>query len=932
VLCFGLEKVNLSCIRKRRDQLTVFESDWFDFNLLLTGARTAPVTSVSSAPMLRAFFAKPVPPPAAGPAGREKSAAFTSPLATKRHPEKLAEDTPNAAAHPSPAASPADSPCATVALVTTDPVVENCAGSAKRCPEELPEGGAETDAAASPAASSADYPRAPAAADTSSAPCGANFAYGEDGAVRATSNTGGAAQAPARLSSPVARSSAAVGDQARHSTLSAPAGGGAAVSDEQLARDINEIYLVQNGRQDFVEFAASCQCRLPDQLMHFKGQCTDEILALLIQGSGLTCSALADKILRTLAGAKQSNDSVQVAASAQEISDRIPGIADRVQYGVGSSEADALYVWEVKNRKLLERLSFAKQVRMFITSSRASRKAARSQLKLLTKMRKNLATPNWLGNPKNLAAFQKHCEKRLQLATSDARPQGPTGSAAAEDADVAAALQTEADGKQQLQEQEQQQQQQQQQLAAERAAKQNAERQQAREHDRLKKQQAAAEEKATKARQREALKERQKVERQEAKENLRLKREKEKLQRQEERARAKELAAQNKELERHNAKTRKAEAAAQAEEGVRRKAKKKKDMWAAFGFAQKSKSATQAAPATAAASPKPSSKIIYKKYDAGYSWKLTSLPAVTNQCNQEFHAAVRDQLGDQGIVEIVQAMRAREQQQRRSQPATARCDRLPRKFLDFRGYDTLKNRPPYFGRMDRRSSIVTGRRPFAKEKEEVVDYDWDSEEDWEPDGEDIVNSDGEDDGEEGVEEGDGFVVPDGTYSDDEGIEAGGDRLVGISTTSTAKAIVILQSADLTSASAYISLHAVITGPESFSPFDCDVNGKNVLDKAREEQKRKVKEEEQRRKDQERQRKMLRDDMLPYLVQIVHTTVKGKDQIVKEFLNKHPAVSKKQVFSKLNEVALKEKRIDVEGVLSGIESYHLYLIRSLPQAL
>ena len=61
-------------------------------------------------------------------------------------------------------------------------------------------------------------------------------------------------------------------------------------------------------------------------------------------------------------------------------------------------------------------------------------------------------------------------------------------------------------------------------------------------------------------------------------------------------------------------------------------------------------------------------------------------------------------------------------------------------------------------------------------------------------------------------------------------------------------------------------------------------------------------------------------------------VKGKDQIVKEFLNKHPAVSKSQVIVKLNEVALKEKRIDVEGVLSGIESYHLYLIRSLPQAL
>ncbi|KAK9846650.1 hypothetical protein WJX81_008416 [Elliptochloris bilobata] len=94
-----------------------------------------------------------------------------------------------------------------------------------------------------------------------------------------------------------------------------------------------------------------------------------------------------------------------------------------------------------------------------------------------------------------------------------------------------------------------------------------------------------------------------------------------------------------------------------------------------------------------------------------------------------------------------------------------------RKYLWFSG-DGSK-RPPYYGSWSRASNVVTGRRPLARD--DSMDYEVMSDQEWEeePDGEDL--SDGEADEEEEEPEesgGDGFVVGDAYLSDDEGLHSG----------------------------------------------------------------------------------------------------------------------------------------------------------------
>ncbi|KAJ1553218.1 hypothetical protein HK096_008772, partial [Nowakowskiella sp. JEL0078] len=69
----------------------------------------------------------------------------------------------------------------------------------------------------------------------------------------------------------------------------------------------------------------------------------------------------------------------------------------------------------------------------------------------------------------------------------------------------------------------------------------------------------------------------------------------------------------------------------------------------------------------------------------------------------------------------------------------------------------------------KRSRIITGRRPFALDNKNL-DYEIDSDEEWEDDdGEELKSDDDEDDVKIDVdEEEDGFVVPEGYFSDDEG--------------------------------------------------------------------------------------------------------------------------------------------------------------------
>ncbi|VDP67855.1 unnamed protein product, partial [Schistosoma mattheei] len=84
-------------------------------------------------------------------------------------------------------------------------------------------------------------------------------------------------------------------------------------------------------------------------------------------------------------------------------------------------------------------------------------------------------------------------------------------------------------------------------------------------------------------------------------------------------------------------------------------------------------------------------------------------------------------------------------------------------------------RPAYYGTWRRRSCIVTGRRPFARDDYQL-DYSIDSDDEWEEEepGESITQSDNEDEEDEDEEKGDEddddqFFVPHGYLSDDEGV-------------------------------------------------------------------------------------------------------------------------------------------------------------------
>lgn len=88
-----------------------------------------------------------------------------------------------------------------------------------------------------------------------------------------------------------------------------------------------------------------------------------------------------------------------------------------------------------------------------------------------------------------------------------------------------------------------------------------------------------------------------------------------------------------------------------------------------------------------------------------------------------------------------------------------------KKFLKF----NEDYRPPYWGTFSKRSSIISGRRPFAKDYN-LLNYDVDSEAEWEeedPDGEDIDVSDNEDDEDEGNDlVYDDVIVPDHVFDEE----------------------------------------------------------------------------------------------------------------------------------------------------------------------
>jgi hypothetical protein len=82
-------------------------------------------------------------------------------------------------------------------------------------------------------------------------------------------------------------------------------------------------------------------------------------------------------------------------------------------------------------------------------------------------------------------------------------------------------------------------------------------------------------------------------------------------------------------------------------------------------------------------------------------------------------------------------------------------------------------RPRYYGTFHKKSKVIKGRKPFAKDTS--LDYEFDSDDEWEdPDNEDSIAIDEVDKEEEGEEDESGeeeedFLVPDGYLSEDEGV-------------------------------------------------------------------------------------------------------------------------------------------------------------------
>ncbi|KAM3721077.1 Chromatin assembly factor 1 subunit [Dirofilaria immitis] len=87
-------------------------------------------------------------------------------------------------------------------------------------------------------------------------------------------------------------------------------------------------------------------------------------------------------------------------------------------------------------------------------------------------------------------------------------------------------------------------------------------------------------------------------------------------------------------------------------------------------------------------------------------------------------------------------------------------------------------RPPYYGTWRKRSTVITGRKPFVKDTK-VLDYEIDSDEEWEiPEGDDCDQSTMSDEDEEDSDhsiDNDGFIVQHGYLSEGEG-EDEEDRL------------------------------------------------------------------------------------------------------------------------------------------------------------
>ncbi|KAL6048839.1 Chromatin assembly factor 1, subunit A [Balamuthia mandrillaris] len=259
------------------------------------------------------------------------------------------------------------------------------------------------------------------------------------------------------------------------------------------------------------------------------------------------------------------------------------------------------------------------------------------------------------------------------------------------------------------------------------------------------------------------------------------------------------------------------------------------------------------------------------------------------------------------------------------------------------------NRPPYFGTWSKQPAqncLKHGRRPFAKDPSGVLDYDYDSDDDWaeEEPGELIGDEDDEQSDEEDEdEENDGWLVPDGYLSEDEGIQAALDEdgvldddkhkelfcdaskekvVISSSSSSSSSA-----SSTSTSSAAPSKLVPIIVGPffcsddkefdklSSSSSFNvlrdfkvqllCSEVPILVAEKEKKATKEKEKDETMKSKETA---VSFPEELLPALATFVQSNAEANSilKLVTQFKELHSKVSKRQIKMKIKEIATKEK--------------------------
>eukprot|EP01117_Protostelium_nocturnum_P009392 TRINITY_DN334_c1_g2_i3.p1 TRINITY_DN334_c1_g2~~TRINITY_DN334_c1_g2_i3.p1 ORF type:complete len:725 (+),score=335.34 TRINITY_DN334_c1_g2_i3:100-2175(+) len=208
-------------------------------------------------------------------------------------------------------------------------------------------------------------------------------------------------------------------------------------------------------------------------------------------------------------------------------------------------------------------------------------------------------------------------------------------------------------------------------------------------------------------------------------------------------------------------------------------------------------------------------------------------------------------------------------------------------------------RPSYWGLWEKTSKIITGRKPFALDSQQV-NYEEDSEDEWEgepEDAEDLGKSDGEEEETDDSETEDNFVVADGYFSDDEGII---DE-EGLSKEELEHRKRERENSKKKEKSRLPELSLLAMGPTEckedhpiMSHLRVQILSTVPIDLF-------TKQKKEHAVEGEKKIRFPREDLISF-IKFVHGNPNSKEHIVKEFAQQVPTVSKNQTRTKITEIA------------------------------